>query len=80
MFNRESILKIGIFSNPQMLIGIAASIVLQCLVIFVVPVQEIFKLTALDTWQYTVAFVTPVIFVILAEIAKYLVAKTYKKL
>ena len=78
--DRDSIIKIGIFSNPQMLIGIVASILLQCLVMFVKPIQEIFKLTTLDTWQYAFAFVTPVIFVVLAEIAKRVIAKLFKKI
>lgn len=77
--DRESVIKIGICSNPQMLIGIAISIVLQCLVMFVKPVQEIFKITTLDTWQYAVAFIMPIIFVTLAEVAKYIIAKAFKK-
>ena len=77
--DRESILKIGICSNPQMLLGILGSILLQCLVMFIKPVQEIFNIVNLSMGQYVVAFLAPFVFVILAELAKHIIAKVFKK-
>ena len=77
--DRESILKIGICSNPQMLLGILGSILLQCLVMFIKPVQEIFNIVNLNMGQYIVAFLAPFVFVILAELAKHIIAKVFKK-
>jgi len=76
--DRKSIAKIGLFTNPQLLIGVIAIIVVQLCVIFIPAISSIFELVRLDKTLYLISLGAPVIYMFVAEIAKLLIAKNFK--
>lgn len=61
--NRESIFKIGFFSNPAMLAAVGLTFVLQLLVIYWQPLQTLFETTALSMNELLISlFMSTIIF------------------
>ena len=77
--DRKLILQVGLFSNPKLLIGVALTMVLQLLVIFIEPVGSIFSLVKLNSSLYILAIGAAIVFMILAEISKLIMAKIFVK-
>lgn len=75
--DKKSILKLGIFTNPQLLVGIILTILLQCIVIFIPSIGSIFRLVPLDTRLYIASIGTAVLFGIFAEIIKLILARKH---
>ena len=74
----SSILSMGIFANPFLLIAIAGSVILHCVILYIPIFQRIFStmpLTAYD-WALVIAFSFPVI--IIDEILKFIARQKNK--
>lgn len=56
--SRDSIFRIGIFSNKYLLLGIIAEIILILLIVYAAPFQRIFGTTSLDleNWLFLIPF------------------------
>lgn len=76
--DRKSILSIGLFTNPQLLIGVVAIILVQICVIFIPAISNVFDLVHLDSTLYMLSIGAAVVYMIVAEIAKLIVAKIFK--
>ena len=76
--DRKSIISTGIFTNPQLLIGVVSIILVQLCVIFIPAISNVFDLVHLDSTLYLLSIGSAVIYMILAEIAKIVIAKTFK--
>lgn len=77
--DRKSILSIGLLSNKQLLIGVVSILLIQLVVIFVPVISAIFELVVLDKMLYTLAIGSAFIYMILAEVAKIIIANIFKK-
>ena len=76
--DRKSIFTMGLTSNPQLLIGVTAIILIQLCVIFIPAISNIFGLVHLNSSLYLISIGAAVIYMIIAEIAKQIIAKTFK--
>jgi magnesium-transporting ATPase (P-type) len=62
---RESVLKVGLFTNRLVLFGILVELILINLIIYFPPLQEIFNTAPIGPWQWAFLFIfTPTIFLI----------------
>jgi len=77
--DRRLVTSIGIFSNKQMVIGTAITIILQLCVILIPSVANIFKLQPLDKHLYFICIACAIGFVIVAEVVKVTLAKIFHK-
>ena len=77
--DRKSIFEIGLFTNPQMLIGISVIILIQLCVIFIEPISAIFELAVLDKFLYILAISSSVVFMFVADMIKVIIAKAFNK-
>jgi Ca2+-transporting ATPase len=68
---RESLLRIGLFSNPSMLLAIIATIALQLVLIYWSPAQQIFGTVALTSYDLALAFGLAIALIIIVEIWKF---------
>lgn len=78
--DRKSILKTGLFTNPQLLIGVILILLIQICVIFIEPISSIFNLIHLDKSLYLLSIGAALVYMFMAEIAKLVTAKVFKKL
>ena len=76
--DRKSILSIGLFTNPQLLIGVTAIVLVQLCVIFIPSIGNIFDLVPLNTTLYVASIGAAIGYMIIAEIAKQVIAKAFK--
>jgi len=79
--DEASLLEIGIFANPFLLVAIAGSVILHCMICYIPFFENIFGVVALsfNDWLVVLMFSFPV--VILDEILKIISrAKTAKEL
>ena len=76
--DRKSILSMGLFSNPQLLIGVASIIFVQLCVIFIPAIGNIFELVHLDSSLYILSIGAALVYMIVAEILKKIIARIYK--
>ena len=76
--DRKSVIGTGIFTNPQLLIGVVAIILIQVCVIFIPAISNIFDLAHLDSKLYILSIGAAVVYMIIADIAKQIVAKIFK--
>ena len=76
--DRKSVLKTGLFSNPQLLIGVSAIVIIQLCVIFIPQISNIFELVHLDSTLYILSIGAAIVYMIVADIAKKIVAKIFK--
>ncbi len=77
--DRKSVLKTGIFSNPQLFIGVVVIILIQTGVIFIPAISDVFGLVHLDNMLYIVSIGAGVAYMIIADISKQIVAKIFKQ-
>lgn len=76
--DRKSVIKTGIFSNPQLLIGVASIVVIQLIVIFIPAISNIFDIVHLDSTLYILSIGSALLYMIIADIAKQIIAKMFK--
>jgi len=76
--DRKSIIGTGLFSNPQLLIGVLAIVVIQLCVIFIPAISNVFDLVHLDSTLYILSIGSAVVYMIIADVAKQIVAKIFK--
>jgi len=76
--DRKTIIGTGIFTNPQLLIGVVSIILIQLCVIFIPAISSIFGLVHLNSTLYTLAIGAAVIYMIVADMSKLLIAKRFK--
>lgn len=76
--DRKSIVSIGLFTNPQLLIGVASIMLLQLAVIFIPVIGGIFGVVHLDSSLYILSIGSAGVYMIVAEIAKQIIAKIFK--
>ncbi len=76
--DRKSIISTGLFTNPQLLIGVASIMVLQLCVIFIPAIGNIFGVVHLDSALYILSIGSALIYMIIAEVAKQIIAKVFK--
>ena len=76
--DRKSVISTGLFTNPQLLIGVAAIIVIQLGVIFIPAIGNIFGLIHLDSTLYLLSIGAAVVYMLVADVAKLLVARRFK--
>jgi Ca2+-transporting ATPase len=62
--------ELGWFGNPALLVSIAITLVLQMALIYAPPLQAVFHLTALSSWEFTVAVAGSVMIFLGVERAK----------
>ena len=77
--DRKSILSIGLFSNPQLLIGVTAIILVQLCVIFIPTISKIFDLVPLDKSLYIMSIGAAIIYMLIAEITKQIISRIFNK-
>ena len=75
----KPIYKIGVFSNPQMLIGTTFLILVQLIVLFVPNLSRVLGLASLSKELYIISIGFAVLFMIIAEIIKVVIARAFKK-
>jgi Ca2+-transporting ATPase len=67
---KESLLAIGIFSNPPMIAAISITVILQAAVIYLKPLQRIFSSEALDMQNMTIVLASAALILVTGEFAK----------
>jgi Ca2+-transporting ATPase len=67
---QESILKIGIFSNPPMIAAISITLILQSAVIYLPTMQRIFSTEALDLKNMAIVLASSALILVTGEFAK----------
>ena len=72
---RESVFRVGLFSNPRVLVGIAAEIALLVVLILVPPFPALFKTAALSFSEWGILLVLPPIMLLLEEGRKWIVRR-----
>ncbi len=73
----KPLFKIGLFSNPQLLLGVVCIMFIQLAVIFVPALANLLELKMLDKGLYIISIASAVLFMIAAEIIKVLIAKFF---
>ncbi len=76
--DRKTIIGTGLTTNPQLLIGVVAIMLIQICVIFIPAISGIFGLVHLDSMLYILSIGAAVIYMIVADVAKLIVAKMFK--
>ena len=76
--DRKSIVKLGLLSNKQLLIGVLVIILIQICVIFIPQIASVLELEMLNKELYILSIGSAAIFMMLAEAAKLVVAKIFK--
>ncbi len=76
--DRKSIISTGLLTNPQLLLGVLAIIVIQLCVIFIPVISSIFELVRLDSSLYILSIGSAFAYMFIAEIAKQIIAKRFK--
>jgi Ca2+-transporting ATPase len=69
--SRDSILTIGLFSNPFMIAAVSLTFVLQMLVVYWAPLQNIFGTQALSMWELGLALGLSLVVFAAVEIEKW---------
>lgn len=77
--DRKTIIDIGIFTNPALLIGTIFTLLLQGIIIFIPTISKIFDIVALDINLYILSIGAAIIFAILSDVFKLITAKIYIK-
>lgn len=67
---RTSIFRLGFFSNPLIWLGIAVEWALILLIIYVVPLQKIFAVAPLTSWQWLLLILFPPLILMADELQK----------
>ena len=76
----KPIYRIGVFSNPQMLLGLVFLILVQLCVLFIPSFSSVLGLKTLDSNLYILSIGMAVVFMFIAEITKVIIAKAFKKI
>jgi Ca2+-transporting ATPase len=66
----ESLFSIGLLSNPQLLLAVVITVVLQLIVIYVPFFNDIFKTSPLEMHELLVCFLLPLVVFVLVELEK----------
>jgi Ca2+-transporting ATPase len=66
----ESLFAIGLFSNPQLLLAVLLTIVLQLVVIYVPFFNDVFQTSPLEMRELLVCFLLPLVVFVLVELEK----------
>ncbi len=72
---RDSIFSIGFTSNPLLLASVIITVILQLMVIYLPPLQGIFKTTSLNWWELLMSFVLASVLFWAVELAKWVKRK-----
>lgn len=75
---RQSVFKVGLFSNPQVNLGIIIELILIFLLIYFPPLQMVFHTAALNWKDLLLLCAWPVLILAVEELRKYLVRKKNK--
>ena len=67
---RDSLLTIGLFSNPQLLGAVALTVFLQLAVIYVPFFNDIFKTQPLAPYELAICFALPLVVLVTVEVEK----------
>ena len=73
--DRESIFRVGLFSNPHVWLGIAAELALLLVLVLIPPLRAIFGLAPLAFAEWSVRLALPPAMLALEEGRKWLVQK-----
>ena len=71
--DRESVLRVGLFSNPLVLVGIAAELGILGALILVPPLRHVFGLAPLAVAEWGILLVFPFVMVLVEEGRKWIV-------
>jgi Ca2+-transporting ATPase len=66
----ESLFAIGLFSNPQLLLAVLLTIILQLVVIYVPFFNDVFQTSPLEMRELLVCFLLPLVVFVLVELEK----------
>lgn len=77
---KESIFRIGFASNPILLVSVLLTLILQLFVIYLPPLQRIFKTVALSWWELLISFALASIVFWTIELTKWMRRKIDKSL
>ena len=77
--DRYFVAKIGALSNKPLFFGILGTIALQFVVMFIPGISNIFGIERLPSVLYIASIGSAIIFMIIAELTKVLIAKVFKK-
>ncbi|MCS7285589.1 MAG: cation-translocating P-type ATPase [Anaerolineae bacterium] len=69
---KESIFRIGFTSNPILLVAVFLTFILQLMVIYIPPLQKVFKTVALSWWELLISLALASIVFWTIELAKWL--------
>jgi Ca2+-transporting ATPase len=69
--NRESIFKIGFFTNRLMVIAIGTTFFLQMLILYFPPLQRVFKTEPLTALELTVCLLASAVVLVILEVYKF---------
>ena len=73
---RDSVFKIGFFSNPTIFLGIGITLALQAAFIYAPPLQAVFGTTALDAKELGLSFLAGVVTLPIITLEKWISAKS----
>ena len=76
--DRKSIISTGLFTNPQLLIGVLSIMALQLCVIFIPAIGNVFGIVHLDSTLYILSIGSALVYMVIAEIAKQVIARIFK--
>ena len=74
---RESLLGIGVFSNPALIGAVLLTVVLQLLIIYVPMFNPVFKTQPLNATELAVCFTLPVVVILMVEGEKWLTRRGF---
>jgi Ca2+-transporting ATPase len=74
---RDSVFKIGFFSNPTIFLGIGITLTLQAAFIYAPPLQAVFGTTALDAKELGLSFLAGVVTLPIITLEKWISAKSH---
>jgi Ca2+-transporting ATPase len=69
--SRESLFKIGLFTNRLMVFAIGTTFALQMLIIYFPPLQRVFKTEPLTAFELTVCLLASAVVLVILELYKF---------
>ena len=76
---KQSVFKVGLFSNKQVNIGIVSEIILIILLVYLPPLQKLFHTAALDPADWIYLIILPPMILFIEEARKWFTRKKHEK-
>ena len=77
--DRQSIFKLGFFSNRLLIGGIAAAVLLQLMVIYLPPLQNVFYTVPLTAYDWSIILLLALVVLVVEELRKFIAPKLFSR-